>query len=217
MKELITYRTLNDATQVGELKAFFEEAGIEHEIENNVLRFDPSFAHNTFGKQYIVKIAREDFDATDKWMQEAAAVVISTLDEDYYLFGFSEEELIEILRKPDEWSEIDIELAKKLLDEKGINFGQEEIEKLKETRIKELAQPEESQPIWIIIGYVLCFLGGFMGIIIGWELVVRKKTLPNGERMYSHSEKDRTHGKNMLMIGAIIFALAIARIVIQKT
>jgi hypothetical protein len=34
------------------------------------------------------------------------------VDKDYYLFAFSDSELIELIRKQDEWGSFDIELAK---------------------------------------------------------------------------------------------------------
>ena len=80
---------------------------------------------------------------------------------------------------------------------------------LKKERLKQLAKPEENQKPWIIGGYIFSFLGGFLGMIIGYFLWTSKKTLPNGERVHSYIEKDRKHGKYIFYIGVIIFPISL--------
>ena len=72
--------------------------------------------------------------------------------------------------------------------------------------MKALAKPEESQKSWIIAVYLFSFLGGGVGVIIGYSLWSSKKTLPNGERIYSYKSEDRKHGKNIFIIGLIVFS-----------
>ena len=119
---------------------------------------------------------------------------------------FTDDELIEVITKSDEWNKFDISLAKKLLKDKGKEITPEKIEEIKRQRIIELSKPEEGQKGYIILGYITAFLGGLLGIFIGWHLLTYKKTLPNGNRIYAYSENDRKQGNRILTIGYIFLA-----------
>ena len=80
---------------------------------------------------------------------------------------------------------------------------------LKKERLNILSKPEENQRPWIIAGYLFSFLGGGIGIVIGYSLWTSKKTLPNGERIYSYNNADRKQGKTIFIIGLIVFPLAL--------
>lgn len=88
---------------------------------------------------------------------------------------------------------------------------------LKNERLKILSKPEENQKPWIIAGYLFAFLGGGIGIIIGYSLWKSKKTLPNGDRIYSYSSEDRKNGKRIFLISIIIFPLALILKILSNT
>jgi len=134
--------------------------------------------------------------------------ILMNLNRGHYLFEFTNEELYEILEKPDEWNYIDYKLAQKILKERGKDINENLLASLKEERVTELSKPERRYSFWIIVGYISSLLGGLLGLAIGWILWTMKKTLPNGERIYVYSESDRRHGKIMFMIGIIIFPIA---------
>jgi len=125
------------------------------------------------------------------------------VDESYYLFSFTEEELIEVLAKRDEWSELDFVLARRLLRERGYVFPREAIEQLRDQRVEELAKPQNERAAWVVFGYIFSAVGGLPGFIIGWALLMSRKTLPNGESVYSYSENNRKHGRWIMYAGAL--------------
>jgi hypothetical protein len=50
----------------------------------------------------------------------------------------------------------------------------------------------------------LLFAGGVLGFFIGWQFVDKgKKTLPNGEQVYNHTDGDRQHGKWICYLSVI--------------
>ncbi len=80
---------------------------------------------------------------------------------------FSDDELIEVISKSDEWNKFDISLAKKLLKEKGKEITPEEIEEIEEIkrqRILELSKPEKDQKIYIISRIFSCIFGRIFGV-----------------------------------------------------
>lgn len=131
------------------------------------------------------------------------SLLLSAQDESpkHYLYDFSDKELIEVLTKDNEWSLLDVNIAKQILKERGKEINEELLASFKEQRIEDLSKPEESQKAWIWAGYFLAILGGILSIFIGLHLKTYKKKLPNGEKVYAFSTSDRKHGQNILIIG----------------
>jgi hypothetical protein len=121
--------------------------------------------------------------------------------EDYYLFGFTNEELYEIILKPDEWSSFDYMLSQKILTDRGQPIDEDLVKKIRQQRIDDLSKPEPPQTAWIYFGYFLAVMGGLLGLFIGWYLFTHKKTLPNGQKVLAYSERDQWHGKTIFFIG----------------
>lgn len=205
----LTFRRFNTQAEATALRDFLKSRGIVSEIENNSPTFDVTFAGNDFQHQFNVKISPQDFEKAQKMLEEQADVDLATLDPDYYLLSFSNEELYDIVTTPDEWSAIDYMLARKILASRGKEINEEVMEALKRQRIRTLAKPEERQTSWIAAGYVMALLGGFIAVFIGWYLMSHKKTLPNGERIYAYQLQDRNHGFYILLLGSamLIFYL----------
>jgi hypothetical protein len=200
------YPTLEQAS---ELKVTLEKEGIDCILGDNIPPVDVTFSGNTLQNEFEVRIKQTDFKRAEEILEEQAENLIDQVDKDYYLFEFTDEELYEILLKSDEWNEFDYTLAQKILTQRGKSVDKALLNSLKDERIKQLAKPEENQKAWIFTGYIFAFLGGILGIIIGYFLWTAKKTLPNGEKVYSYSEKDRTQGKYIFIIAMIIFPIAL--------
>lgn len=205
-EEFITFERFNDQNSAKEVGDLFAEQNIEFVLVDNSLSFDPTFANNGFGKEYCIKLKKSDFEKANKILADKSENQINEIDEDHYLLSFTDDELIEVITKSDEWNKFDISLAKKLLKVKGKEITPEKIEEIKGQRIIKLSQPEEGQKGYIILGYITAFLGGLLGIFIGWHLLTYKKTLPNGNRIYAYSDNDRKQGNRILTIGYIFLA-----------
>jgi len=210
MSEFITYEKFATVPELKELVELLEANNIPYELEDDVQIFDVSFANIQHHRDYRIKLHQSDFD---KATELRNAIVLSELDEidpGYYLFNFTDEELIDLIAKQDEWSPFDFQLAQKILKDRGNEISSQKINKLKEERIEELAEPEKYGAFWIGLGYVFAFLGGLIGIIIGYYIISNKKTLPNGERIYRYSESDRKHGSYILLIAITAIIIGVA-------
>lgn len=216
MSEFITYEKFATVPELKELVELLEAHNISYELEDDVQIFDVSFANIQHHRDYRIKLRQSDFD---KATELRNAIVLSELDEidpGYYLFDFTDEELIDLIAKQDEWSPFDFQLAQKILKDRGNEISTQKINKLKEERIEELAKPEKHNSFWIVVGYIFAILGGIIGLIIGWYIVSSKKVLPNGERVYTYNESDRKHGKIILIIGIPIFIIGVvSRVLIE--
>jgi hypothetical protein len=207
MSEFVTYEKF---ATIGELKGFVEllqENNIPYELEEDVQLFDASFANISHHRDYRVQLLPQDFQRVDELRNKQAEIELSEIDPDYYLFQFTNEELIDLISKQDEWSPFDFQLARKILKNRGREISSGEIHELKEQRIEQLSQPEKDSKPWVIIGYVCAFLFPFFGIIMGIYMLSSKKTLPNGQKVYSFSQSTRNSGTIILLISCMVFAL----------
>ena len=203
--------------QARELISFLNSNTIETELSNNIAPVDNILIGNSLNQEFEIKIKLSDFDKANKLLEAVAEDQISTVDSDYYLFDFTDDELYDILLKQDEWNEFDYFLAKKLLSQRGKPIDDNLINSLNKKRLNELSKTEVNQKPWIIAGYIFAFLGGFLGLIIGYVLITSKKNLPNGQRIYSYNNVDRKHGKTIFYIGIVMLSFYILlRIVLTQ-
>ena len=202
--------------QANDLKELLKKNKIESILANNAPPVDVTFTNNTLQNDYEIRIKKSDFKNAEIILEKNAEDLIDQIDKDYYLFEFTDKELYEILIKSDEWNEFDYTLAQKILKQRGKPINKELLISLKEERIKDLAKPEENQKPWILCGYFFSIIGGFLGLIIGYFLWTSKKTLPDGQKVYSYSAKDRKHGKYIFFIGLVIApTLLLIRVAMQ--
>jgi hypothetical protein len=210
--EFLTYKKFYEKDNVDALAKILNDNAIEYELAEDRESLDSLYGDKQFSRQYFIKIKQADFAKADSIISRMTESGLDTVDKDHYLFGFNDEELFEILGKPDEWSELDYHLAKKILKERGKEINSETLSILKRQRIKELAKPEERQSRWILAGYLFAFLGGVFGFFIGLHLSTFKKTLPDGQRVYGHTQEDRRSGTRIMIIS---IAMSIIWLVIK--
>jgi hypothetical protein len=212
--ELITYKKFNDIALANELAGILEQHDITYRIEEESTLFNPTFYADETAKDYAVKISANDFLRVNDIIKTEEAQNVEVADRDHYLYDFTNEELTDLISKPDEWSQFDNLLAVNILKERGVNLTDQTIKQLNNKRLEQLKQPEPPQSSWIVMGYLFALLGGVIGSFIGWHLSNSKKTLPNGEQVFTYAEADRTNGKRIFYISIIVLlAIVIARVI----
>lgn len=206
-ENFISFKNFPTRIQAKEFEMLLNNNNIKTVLADNIAPVDITFSGSTLQNQYEIKIDPADFVKAQEILEKDTENFLNQVDKDYHLLSFSNEELYDVLLKSDEWNVFDYKLAQKLLTERGKNIDSDVLASLKKERLQILAKPEEPQKSWITVGYIFSILGGFLGIIIGYLLWTSKKTLPNGERIYSYNENDRKHGKTIFILGLIIFPL----------
>ncbi len=211
------FRKFTDLENAKSVAAELKTVGLDCKLVDNSPPVDITFTGNTLNNQLELYVKQTEFDKAREHFEKLATNELDNVSPNHYLFEFSNEELYEILLKPDEWSSLDQKLAQKILIDKGQPINADMMEALRKQRIKDLSKPEPSQKTWLYAGYLFAILGGILGLIIGWHIYRNRKTLPNGEKVFSYSEHDRRHGRIIAYLGAFLFPVwFIIRIAMEK-
>lgn len=206
----ISYRRFFNKEQAAEFTTILEKHSIQYEVVEDAPGFDDNmYGQKVLEKDIMVKVRQEDFASVNKLVEEKAKQEVSDAPKDHYLYTFSDEELFEIVSKPDEWNEFDYVLAQHILKDRGKEINESAIELLKAQRQAELTKPVSSQKTLIYAGYVFALLGGALGLLIGWQLYSSKKTLANGNVIFAFTREDRKHGFLIFCLGILFFLLGI--------
>jgi hypothetical protein len=184
-------------------------------VENEKQFFDVSFSNNPMHNNFKIMLSPDDFTKADKFLGDYYENLLNNVSKEYYLFSFSNTELIEIVRKPDEWGDLDYQLAQNILKDRGKEVSQAELKYLKENRIEALSSPPKSQIELVVLGYAIILFGGFaflfglkfrpfwfpLATLLGAIISHSKKTLPTGETIYSFNLNDKKHGRIIFILG----------------
>lgn len=206
------FQTFSSAGAADPLLAALSGQGIDYRtsVDNGQLAFDPSFANNQLISRFLVKLRLADFERGSQVLAELNQDALSQADRNHYLFKFSDEELFDVLLKPDEWSAFDVALAGQLLQQRGRDISPDTLRLLRQHRVAELAKPDQEFRAWIVLGYFSALAGGVLGILMGYQLHFHRKQLPDGRRVYAHSARDRVHGLRIFVLGIICLLLWLA-------
>lgn len=115
IESFLTFKKFNDIELAKEIANRLTQNNIEFLLEDNQKQFDITFANNTFDPNISIKIKSKDFIKANEALGKYYKSRLDSVDNDYYLFEFTDDELFEIISKPDEWGPFDYQLSKKSL------------------------------------------------------------------------------------------------------
>ncbi|HWB24911.1 MAG TPA: hypothetical protein VG738_05505 [Chitinophagaceae bacterium] len=161
MEELLTFQRFNDLALATEFAERLRQLGIYCKIDNQSAPFDVTFANNVLEDDVRIKLLPGDFDKANEALDEYYKSLLDTVEPDYYLFQFTDAELMEIIAKPDEWNRFDFQLAQKLLQERGEGVTGTQVTHLQQERLEDLSKAKNLAAFWLFIAYLLP-LGGYI-------------------------------------------------------
>lgn len=213
-----------NADQARVVTELLDKAGIPNQLVAERPMTDEIYTGANFEPGLKLYLFPEDFVKAHAALESHYSSMLADVEEDHYLFGFTNAELVDIIAKPDEWNTFDYLLAKKLLLEKNAGVDEHTIERLKNARREELLRPEGTPWIMLIIGYFFLLLGALGYVIIlmgrfsptfllmilssflGMHLYRSSKTLPDGTTVGVFREDIRKHGR-IIYYGSIILLI----------
>src|SRR4051812_30412646 len=97
------FQKFTDIEIAKEFASELEKAGILYILQNNNKSSVGNFEINTIDFGVAINLKSEDFPKADKILENYYKNEIENVENDYYLFQFSDDELHEIILKPFEW------------------------------------------------------------------------------------------------------------------
>ncbi|RYY55283.1 MAG: hypothetical protein EOO09_11070 [Chitinophagaceae bacterium] len=204
MKELLLFKSFYEMDEAENLRDFLLSKGIHCKIEKSRVLLDTVYIGHTGDKTILLLMAEEDFEKANNLIDEEVSSRIGEIGPDYYLHDMSDEELADILRKPDEWNNQDVLIAKSLLEKRGRTFTEADLQHSKETRTMELAKPQTMSPAFLLLSYALTLWLPLYGIFFALLLLNSTSLLPNGKKIKAYSPATRTHGWILLLISVTL-------------
>src|SRR5438477_6380675 len=148
-EQFLTFQSFTDLDLAKEIADRLSGANIPVQVEDTSPPIPPMIMGTSLTPDIRVKIRQEDFQKAHAVLEQFYAKQVDLVEKDYYLFEFTNEELLKIIKTPDEWGHFDYRLAQKILKERGQEIQPKEIETLKSERFKEISKSEDIGRSWI--------------------------------------------------------------------
>ncbi len=219
-ENFLTFQRFSDMALAASLSETLSKNHIECRLEKDVPILDSIFGGVSSIPDILIKIKSSDFIRAHQSLEDFYKKDIDTISSSYYLFEFTNEELLEILHKPDEWGPLDYQLAQKILTDRNCEVPVSTTKQLKVDRIEQLSKTDSGDNLILVISIFIIYV--FASIILmrinhsynfpysifiillgGSHLAYGRKTLPNGKQTFVFNEKDRKTGRLINMIGLV--------------
>lgn len=103
------------------------------EIEGFLIQNEIVYQANQANEITIVYVASHQMLELEKLMLENNELFLKNVPDDFYLQGFSEKELLDIIMNPEDWSAIDYHLSVNILAKKRITIDTETLANLRKS------------------------------------------------------------------------------------
>ena len=197
MIELLTYSKFDSKEEAEKFATTLRQAGISAEVEPEKNILDKIIVGEALDPLFTVKIASQDFKKAKSIEDAVAETQLENINPDYYLFSFSDKELIQVVTNRDEWNSFDFALAKKLLQQRNVIYVPDLTKKQIEYK------PLRIELIWLIVEYLITIYFTVAGVVIGLATFYSYKTLPHGEKVKMYDSFTRNHAKVITVIGIL--------------
>jgi len=192
----LTYAKFPSEKEAGELTGFLSAHQVPFIIEQDKTVLDKIYIGESFDPMTLLKIRSTDFERVNELVITDLVIDDSQVGKDYYLFQFSNEELLNVVHTPGEWNYFDRALAKKLLSERQVAVHGQTTSP--DTQVYEPARLTKDR---LVMQYLIAILLPLTGILIGYMTIKATQTLPNGQSVKMYDKDTRAHAQVILFIG----------------
>jgi hypothetical protein len=213
--KFLTYMQCNDVALFNEATQVLIDAKIKYESEDSNQFFDPSYANNEANRKIRLLIHPANFKKADDAFEKYYSKSLNDIEKDYFLFGFSKEELKDVVLKKEEWGLFNSLLAEKILTDNGETISKTVKNNAALEKAFESYIPEKASDKLLILGYCATLLYGFMGAVFGLYILNAKKTLPDGNRIKRYGESAKIHAYIMIICTIVILS-SLAILIVKR-
>lgn len=176
MDNYIEFQRYPDLDSASELIDILETNEIEYQIDDTALRYDiAATSMNPLDKQIIVKIKDADLEKATKLFATIKNNVESDTYDDHYLYTFSDNDIIDVIANPDEWTAFEVDLAKKIFKDRELKPTAELIKSTRKTKIEEQTKNAIKKDNTIKGSYTWFLLIGVLSIVNSIDVLFHQR------------------------------------------
>ena len=188
-----------DGDSLAQIRSVLDGAGIAYRTASTAATFDIAAIGSGGEADVIVSVRKADYAAARAAMEEE--FLSADLPPDHYLLGFSDDELVEVLGKADEWSPHDVAHARRLAAARGID--ESAVRLRAEEKVQSRRNGKPASRALLIAGWIFSLLGGLIGLGIAWSICYMKDKTPEGE-FFTYDERSRARARPMLAVASVV-------------
>lgn len=124
MDNYIEFQRFPDLDSASDLIDIFETNDILYVIDDSAMRFDiAATSNNPLDKQILIKIKDVDFEKANRLNSTLTNPNEVDTNVEHYLYTFSDNDIIGVMKTPSEWTQYEVDLAKKISEERGLKVS----------------------------------------------------------------------------------------------
>lgn len=210
--ELLRSTSQEEVSSTAELLA---AAGVPHKVSASRTGVEfTEIGRGATPREYFITVHEGDYQQAREALESVYAK--TKLPPGHFLLSATDEDVLEVLGSPSEWSPFDVAHARIIARERGIK--ETEIQAVHEVRLAGPRHGRKAPRTLIIYGYVSALLGGLnpigvLGVLggvsafyAGLALLTSKERTPDGE-FYRYDEASRLAGRRILVLLVIMFVM----------
>lgn len=211
------YRTFYTESDAKHLISVLQSSNIPHQIERPKPLMDAVMGGDPHSPKIFVRVRKEDFKRLNQMVEEDMLQLMTQFEgelDDHFLQEYTDEELMEVLRKPESWSMDVVVVARQLLKKRGLEVSTEAMQRMRAERLEIARQPQKINKQWLIALYLLAPLGalllfltlaGYLAVLcisvgMGFYYWTSTTIDADGERFYTFDEAAQQHGKRIVWL-----------------
>lgn len=199
MKILKDYRIFETKEELQDLEELLKENNLKYFIQES---------NDIADKKYLLQISPDDFQKVDELCETLVDIDLDKLPDDYYLFEYQDEELVEILLNRSEWSEFDYVIARRILSQRNVNLNDYPVLNIHKDNVKiESIDTEFIEESFgtenLVMSYLLALLFGPYFLVRYFVIITAKERLEDGSLAFKYHKNLRSNAIAICFIGFV--------------
>ncbi|WNJ17029.1 hypothetical protein [Pontibacter sp. G13] len=197
----VTFQRFAQLQDASETLRVLERNDIPYEVEQVSHMMDSIFTFNRLGNRIIVKVPQSRFLEAREQIENICEIYFTGVPEGHPLLQSTVEELEEVMVSADEWSPMDVVIARHLLRQQGMETEPEVWANRRKQRLSSMRKPQQIQSHWKRLGYLGILFAGIPTMLIGAAFAFTRKVDPEGKLYYVYDEEARKLGFFLFLLG----------------
>jgi len=210
------YRDFMNVEEARAITSMLEENKIPFRLESSDTVIDKAIVGNGLLPKAVLKLLPDDFRRVNQLISVQYQDLSYADVKDHYLNDLDNEELEEIFEKQDEWTIENVNIARIILEERGIVVEEEEIKEQRAERLESIRAGKAGSKFWMSAYFLALISGLFISIILvvaglgmSFYYAYGRSTDADGNQHFVYDENTRFLGTIMLYGGMAMLIVEI--------